>query len=162
MVITGHYCPARGRSRLGHEADCPECRALLLEAFREPGDSDYRPANMPLEPEPWHPSLPRMSPGERVTAGLTALGRCSGCAHPEHSALYCSPECVCADGLPVLWSETAGHGRLVRHAVADLRWALRCSCGWRMDGNHLPGHADEAREICRKWAQAHLDVEHGQ
>lgn len=125
MTIISHYCPSRGRSRLGHEVDCPECYAGLLEAFREPADSDYRPMNQPVPPA-GHPHLIMEDTARTVPLGQ----RIRGVLHDT--------------GFVV---EPAGDRRGT--------WCVVCPCGWRKSGAFMNIPVAGAEKICESWARYH-------
>ena len=143
MTIAGHFCPSRGRSRIGDEFDCPECRASLLTAFREPV-GDYRPMNAPIRPVP-----PKLT---------VDLGLCAYCNHPRHTELHCSVFCGCTLGSPC--ERWYAIGRMddphrVMYAVQDGAWAAQCRCGWRKSGRFYAQGPAEALSVTHSWAERH-------
>jgi len=63
-MISKHFC-LDGEERLGQELDCPKCRALLLNSFRQAPDAPY-------------------TPGERCTPGETCTDETPCTEHYHH------------------------------------------------------------------------------
>jgi len=144
-----HLCLARpeeGHSAPGDQFDCPECRVVLLDAFRDPAT----PPLPTITSTPGAQSSPLLVPDPGRTVYLSPSGRCLDpelCSRDEPC-----PECERARQAPCapVWGV---------HFTPGLRsgiWRAVCNCGWRKEGPFLPGGAPRAEQVAKEWAQSHL------
>lgn len=129
MTIIGHFCPSGGRSRLGHEADCPECRAGLLEAFRLPADVP--------EEDILHRTGIGQAPAGHPHLLLEDTARTVPLGQKIRAALH--------DTSFVVEMTTPRNGT----------WRVGCPCGWRKSGSFTNLRMSEAEAICESWAKYH-------
>jgi hypothetical protein len=169
-MIQRHYClasPDEGRSALGDQLDCPECRIALLESFRSaPEAPEIEQAKQR------HPSgrLPHLSvPADsariidlyREPDGLAAdPNLCPFCgkrradmqAHVEgcHPAEF---EAFVAGSPPIHITE---HGVDPDPDQPGGDWFVRCTCGWTRIGSYArdAGRGTAAR-LARIKAERH-------
>lgn len=145
-----HYCLATGtglRDTRGDQFDCPACRGVLLESFREPACVPQTPA-----------ATPAVRPGDGcLEPGLCTLG---------DPCPVCDPE----PDEPGLTGHVT-HTRLTASSVqADWGfWYAFCDCGWRTGGVYGPPveegrplpvawravGPDNAQRLADQWAEHH-------
>lgn len=128
--IMMHLClarPERGRSAPGDQFDCPQCRVVLLDAFRDPADVP-EPVTVP---DTVRPHLIVDSPGRTVPISLNCpvcgeeflSHRLSDHVLEVHSPVPQGPS-VHATAIDVRWFGIPQTGA----------WFARCSCGWERAG----------------------------
>lgn len=142
--MTTHTCLARSGpapTAPGDAPDCPDCRAALLQAFREPART----------PETFRPAAPVLPE--------------SGCLEPE-LCTAADPCPVCEEAPPEPGLSPAGHvvSVSVLPPVAPGRlgsWSVVCgACGWRRAGRYGSSTVSapdfqQAESLAQAWARYH-------
>lgn len=150
-----HACLARSGPTPtvpGDTFDCPDCRAVLLESFREPATV---PENVPGPPVP--PAFQRPE---------------SGCLEPELCTTadpcpVCDPDEPDEPGLTGHETRTAIHPSRVQEGWGF--WYASCSCGWKRSGVYGPPAEsgqplpiawravgpEKAQQMADRWAEHH-------
>ena len=151
--MTTHTCLARSGpapTAPGDAPDCPDCRAALLQAFREPAQTPetFRPA-APALPDEHH----KQNPGENACLEpelCTAGDPCPVCEEaPPEPGLSLAEHVVSVSVLPPV-----APGRLGS-------WSVVCgACGWRRTGRYGSSTVSapdfqQAENLAQAWARYH-------
>lgn len=125
-----HLCLARpeeGRSAPGDQFDCPECRVVLLDAFRDP--APVPEPRITSTPGARFPHLIMGDSGRTVDLGTPPAAPCAPVwgTHPEPNR--------------------SGGGI----------WRVVCNCGWRKEGRYGLNARLRAEQVAREWAQVHRE-----